>query len=453
MTMTSLQHPTALPIADVIVMSDRRPVNAAAVNDLARSIEAIGLQTPITVRRDRDELILVTGRHRLEAARSLGWSEIPAIFLEGDADDGRLWEISENLHRAELTVLERAEHVAEWVRITAEKAKAQVAPSGHTGGRADQGINAAVRELGVERTEAQRSVRIDAITPEAKAAAIEAGLADNQAALLAVAAKPKAEQKATVGEIKAKKSAPRKPRAKASVAEPTAEDRKPISPALLLPDSLIEYVKKYVGAAADRGLLTADLVSEIIPTAILDTGVVEVPAATSSMTVDDGAARQTALVEASLADRLAEFSDADLLAEIRRRVAPQFLVRVVPNTGGDVLPDAPGVDEPTDTQEPEKETVVGQPPGDAADEQAADPVRPHQASAPRVRRDDKPDARRDRVRALLATRGWERKQFSEHVPTVPWNSFRMWLTGTQGLAERYHGDVDTTLDRLEGGAE
>jgi hypothetical protein len=37
-----------------------------------------------------------------------------------------MWEISENLHQAELTVLERSQNVAEWVRL-ADKV-AQVAP-------------------------------------------------------------------------------------------------------------------------------------------------------------------------------------------------------------------------------------------------------------------------------------------------------------------------------------
>lgn len=47
--------------------------------------------------------------------------------------------------------------------ISGEKeAKAQLAPSAkpHTGGRASLGINAAVRELGIDRTEAQRAVKI-----------------------------------------------------------------------------------------------------------------------------------------------------------------------------------------------------------------------------------------------------------------------------------------------------
>ncbi len=35
-----------------------------------------------------------------------------------------MWEIAENLHRAELTALERDEHVAEWIALADRKAKA-----------------------------------------------------------------------------------------------------------------------------------------------------------------------------------------------------------------------------------------------------------------------------------------------------------------------------------------
>ncbi len=52
------------------------------------------------------------------------------------------------------TEAQRAVKIAERVRLTEEKeqAKAQVAPSAtpHTGGRQSQGINAAVRELGID---------------------------------------------------------------------------------------------------------------------------------------------------------------------------------------------------------------------------------------------------------------------------------------------------------------
>jgi ParB family chromosome partitioning protein len=68
--------------------------------------------------------------------------------------------------------------------LAGKDAKAQLAPS-HTGGRADKGINAATRQLGIDRTDAQRAVKVDELTPEAKQTAREVGLDDNQSALLA----------------------------------------------------------------------------------------------------------------------------------------------------------------------------------------------------------------------------------------------------------------------------
>ncbi|MBP0445008.1 hypothetical protein J8J14_09470 [Roseomonas sp. SSH11] len=97
------------------------------------------------------------------------------VVAEGTETDFRLWEIAENLHRAELTVQERSDHIAEWVRLTAEKV-AQVGPP--TGGAqpGEQGIRKAAKDLGVKRQEAQRAVKIASIAPEAKDAAREAGL-------------------------------------------------------------------------------------------------------------------------------------------------------------------------------------------------------------------------------------------------------------------------------------
>lgn len=58
----------------------------------------------------------------------------------------RLWEISENLHRAELTGLERGEMVAERVELTGFKPEQNVPLSG--GGRGNkEGISQAARHL------------------------------------------------------------------------------------------------------------------------------------------------------------------------------------------------------------------------------------------------------------------------------------------------------------------
>lgn len=90
-----------------------RSVDADRVKALADSIDAIGLRQPITVwSQAGDQLDLVAGAHRLEAAMMLGWEWIDAIFLDGSDIDRQLWEIDENLMRYELTATQQAEHLA-----------------------------------------------------------------------------------------------------------------------------------------------------------------------------------------------------------------------------------------------------------------------------------------------------------------------------------------------------
>lgn len=202
-----MRHIEQFRVDHVAVLAGRRPINPDAVGTLASSIAAIGLQTPITVRIveefvDSDGVVvggqpvLVTGAHRLAAVKSLGWEKVDAYVMDDDASeiDAEMWEISENLHRAELSTLERSEQVARWVKLAEERALqlAQVAPietkrADGRGHRLQSGVRAASRDLGLDRDAVRRAVKISSISEQAKQAAIEAGIADNQSALLAVA--------------------------------------------------------------------------------------------------------------------------------------------------------------------------------------------------------------------------------------------------------------------------
>jgi hypothetical protein len=118
-----------------IVVPERRArgrLDDAVVTNLAESMAEIGLQTPISVLVEDvpgDEAVratLVAGRHRLEAARRLGWPMIECVPLT-DPDQARMWEISENLHRADLTDDERQALRGEWDRAVAAKHAAALA--------------------------------------------------------------------------------------------------------------------------------------------------------------------------------------------------------------------------------------------------------------------------------------------------------------------------------------
>jgi ParB family chromosome partitioning protein len=100
----------SIPIASIRIENRLRPLDGAKVAELAASIAEIGLLQPIGIRPDGT---LVYGYHRLEACKQLGWTEIPAVVVDGDDLRAELAEISENLIRSELTLLERAEHLAQ----------------------------------------------------------------------------------------------------------------------------------------------------------------------------------------------------------------------------------------------------------------------------------------------------------------------------------------------------
>lgn len=208
-----------------------REMQEKAIAGLMSSINAIGLRTPITVRSAKrirdgqpaDAWEVTAGRHRVEAARRLGWTDIDAVTDTGDEVQNRLWEISENLHRAELTALERSEHQAEWIRLTeTENQSEHPAPieskrADGRGHRIEGGINAAVEHLGIERTQAHRAVQIaEGITPEAKQAAQEAGIDNTQSYLMEVARARPENQLKVVTEMKKRKDQAEENRAKAA---------------------------------------------------------------------------------------------------------------------------------------------------------------------------------------------------------------------------------------------
>jgi ParB-like chromosome segregation protein Spo0J len=194
-------------IDDIAVGSGRREIDMAAVKKLAQSIEQIGLQHPVTVtvKRKGDGYLLVAGRHRLEACKAIGRDHVMANIVTMTKDESRLWEISENLHRADLSKLERDEQIAEWIEITERLASQSATPKTGKGGHQPGGVNAAARELGIDKDDAHRAIKVAGLTEEAKEAARDAGLDNNRSALLAVAKEDGA--KAQVTKVKSIKAA------------------------------------------------------------------------------------------------------------------------------------------------------------------------------------------------------------------------------------------------------
>lgn len=200
-----------IAIKDVKIFGGRRSLQDDKMRIIADSMSKIGLKTPITVKKCRTGIRLVTGLHRLEAAKLLGWKNITAFLQTANKREARLWEDSENLHRAELNVLERADRIERWRKATRKKAKA--AHPARPGGKQpkDAGITKTAKKFNFSRDEVSRAKKIARISPKVKAKAEKLGLADNQAALLAIAKAPTPKaQRAKLKSIIKRKQAPRR---------------------------------------------------------------------------------------------------------------------------------------------------------------------------------------------------------------------------------------------------
>ena len=209
-------NPMPYKVDRIAVHEGRRQLNEAAVVRLMESIKRLGMQTPITVHDGGDCLVLISGLHRLEAMKRLGSEFIDAYLVPAATDptEIRLWEIGENLHRAELTEAERREHIAEWVRLTAEKVNKSCSPLPGGSQPAEAGIRKAARDLGLHQVTVKNAVDAESLSDEVKAAADAIDLGTVKRAKLA-AEKDKAAQLAAIDEEARRKAA------KAQAAKPS----------------------------------------------------------------------------------------------------------------------------------------------------------------------------------------------------------------------------------------
>jgi ParB-like chromosome segregation protein Spo0J len=198
-----------------------RPLNEGAVVAMMESMKQLGQLQPISLHSPNpSEIIIVAGTHRMEAAKRLGWDFIEATFVTGSEIDLELHEIAENLHRAELTALERDTQIARWVELVEAKVRQLDEPPPGGKQKTEKGQAKAARELGISEPDARRAVKVASIAPEAKQAARDAGLDDNRTALLQVAkeATPD-EQVAKVAEISADRAAAKRTKPETKLAD------------------------------------------------------------------------------------------------------------------------------------------------------------------------------------------------------------------------------------------
>jgi len=79
------------------------------LQDLAASIRANGVIQPVVVRKRGSGYQLIAGERRFRASRMAGLTVIPAVVRDVTDEQMHEWALVENIHRADLNPLERAE--------------------------------------------------------------------------------------------------------------------------------------------------------------------------------------------------------------------------------------------------------------------------------------------------------------------------------------------------------
>ncbi len=90
-------------------MQPRRHFDPGALEELAATIRAHGVLTPVVVRRSPGGYQIVAGERRVRAARLAGLTRIPAIIKEASNAQALEMALVENLQREDLNPMEAAE--------------------------------------------------------------------------------------------------------------------------------------------------------------------------------------------------------------------------------------------------------------------------------------------------------------------------------------------------------
>jgi hypothetical protein len=213
---SSISMPFVIGIDKIVIGPNRRKPLMGTVSTIAASMREIGQLEPIIVRKEEAPVsgstettmvpVLVDGHHRVLAGKELGWTELLAVYFYGDALAAERCEISQSIHRKDVTALQRAKWVSRWVQLILEQTMA--ADAAQPGGRqpGDKGISKTAEEVGYGCDDIRRFTVIASMSEKAMAKAEELSpLDDNMSALLKIAKKNPDEQVAMAEQLGVKK--------------------------------------------------------------------------------------------------------------------------------------------------------------------------------------------------------------------------------------------------------
>ncbi|MFR9296163.1 MAG: ParB/RepB/Spo0J family partition protein [Aedoeadaptatus pacaensis] len=87
----------------------RKYFSEESIDELAESIQAVGVLQPLLIKKDGDINLLIAGERRLRAARKAGLKEVPVRFIDVDEEEGDRISLIENVQREDLNPMEEAE--------------------------------------------------------------------------------------------------------------------------------------------------------------------------------------------------------------------------------------------------------------------------------------------------------------------------------------------------------
>jgi len=101
---------TEIAIADIVPnpTQPRSLFDEDALGELADSIRTLGLIQPITVRKNGDRYMIISGERRWRAAQMAGLTSLPAYVREVDDENLHAMALVENIQRQDLKAIEVA---------------------------------------------------------------------------------------------------------------------------------------------------------------------------------------------------------------------------------------------------------------------------------------------------------------------------------------------------------
>ncbi len=130
------------------------PVNEDKVDQIADSIENVGVIEPIIVVKNGDRYSILSGRHRFRACQKLGKTEIPCHIKETDDTTARYILIATNTDRNnEYSPIVYARAYAEQIELMKKLGKKSV-------------VNAISEQNGINRKQIYRYLRLNYLIPE-----------------------------------------------------------------------------------------------------------------------------------------------------------------------------------------------------------------------------------------------------------------------------------------------